>query len=71
MDKCMSCSQYNKETNKPKNKLRCMLGCEPFIQEQMAKAYAYNRAVSGEDFDTEEMYEHGNKVFGSGLKKGI
>ena len=71
INECQRCPRYDKELGRQRNKLWCMLGCEPFIQEQMAKAYAYNRAVSGEDFDTEEIYEHGNKVFGSGLKKGI
>lgn len=70
IDKCNDCPRYNKELGRQRNKLRCMVGCKPYIEYQEMKAIEYNRAVSGEDFDTEEIYEHGNKVLGSGLRKG-
>ena len=66
IEKCKSCNRYDKEQDRMKNKLFCMFNCEEYKQEMAQRAIAYNRAVSGEDFDKEPIYEHGKKVFGSG-----
>jgi len=43
-----------------------MFSCDELQTYQAKKAFQYNRAVSGDSFDTEVMYEHGKKVIGSG-----
>lgn len=63
---CKNCEYYNHEENRPRNRLRCMLDCDGYQQDQAQRMYSYNMLVSGEDFTKEEMYEHGLKVFGSG-----
>lgn len=68
IEKCRTCEKYDHTNKRMRNKLRCMVGCEEYIQDQSKKAFEYNRAVSGDKFDTEEIYEHGQKVFGSGWK---
>lgn len=40
------------------------------MADQSRRIFAYNRVVSGEEFDTTEMFEHGKKVVGSGWKRG-
>ena len=68
IEKCRTCEKYDHVNKRMRNKLRCMVGCEEFKEDQTRKAFEYNRAVSGEEFDTKELYEHGNKIFGSGWK---
>ena len=68
IEKCNSCNRYDKEQDRMRNKLFCMFSCEEYKQEMAQRVIAYNRAVSGEDFDKEPIYEHGKKVFGSGVK---
>ena len=67
-DFCRGCEFYNEEADDTKNWIRCVFGCEDYIRLANAKAYAYNKAVSGDDFETEVIYEHGHKVYGSGSK---
>lgn len=66
ISKCKTCRYYDGKTDKPKNKLRCTFGCEEYIRDSAQRALAYNRAVSGDNFDCEEIYEHGKRVYGSG-----
>ena len=68
IEKCKMCERYNHEEDKMRNKLRCMVGCKEYMQHEAQKAYKYNRAVSGEEFDAEILYEHGSVVLGSGAK---
>lgn len=68
IDKCNTCSRYDHKNNRMRNKLRCMIECEEFQLDQARRIFEYNRAVSGDNFDTEPIYEHGNQVFGSGWK---
>ena len=68
IEKCKTCDKFDHENQKMRNKLRCMITCEELQKEQSRKAFEYNRAVSGDDFDTQELFEHGKKVFGSGWK---
>ncbi len=68
-DKCKTCEKYDKSNHKMKNKLRCMFDCKEYQTEQARRAFEYNRAVSDDNFDTEPLYEHGKKVFGSGYIK--
>lgn len=69
--KCENCERFDKVNMRMKNKLRCIFGgCDEYTEEATRRAFEYNKAVSGENFDTEEIYEHGNKVFGSGWNKG-
>lgn len=69
IEKCKSCDRYNHDKMCMRNKLRCMFKCEEYIANQSRRIFAYNRAVSGEEFDTTEMFEHGKKVVGSGWKR--
>lgn len=69
IEKCKTCERYDHVNHKMMNKLRCMTGCDEYMLDQSIRAYNYNRVVSGENFDTEVMYEHGKKVFGSGWKQ--
>jgi len=66
IDKCKTCDRYDHSNMRQKNKLRCMFSCDELQTYQAKKAFQYNRAVSGDSFDTEVMYEHGKKVIGSG-----
>ena len=66
--KCIKCDKFNHEKQRMRNKLRCMFMCDEYEKVQSRKIYEYNRAVSGDDFDTQELFEHGKKVFGSGWK---
>ncbi len=68
IDKCNTCSRYDHKNNRMRNKLRCMFQCEEYILDQARRAFEYNRAVSGDDFDIKSIYEHGKQVFGSGWK---
>lgn len=68
IEKCKSCDKFNHDKKCMKNKLRCMFKCEEYISDQSRKSFEYNRTVSGEEFDTKELYEHGKKVAGSGWK---
>lgn len=68
IEKCKSCNRYDKEQDRMKNKLYCIFSCEEYKQEMAQRAIAYNRAVSGNNFDKEPIYEHGKKVFGSGAE---
>ena len=69
IEKCKSCKKYDNINHKMKNKLRCMFYCEDYLEDQAKKILQYNRAVSGDEFDTEIIYEHGKKVYGSGWKE--
>ena len=68
IQKCKKCERYDETNHRMKNKLRCMLSCKEYQEDQSRRAFEYNRAVSGDSFDTETMYEHGKRVFGSGYK---
>lgn len=68
IEQCKSCDRYDHVNHKMKNKLKCMVGCDEYAIDQTRRIYEYNRAVSGEDFDTEPIYEHGNQVFWSGYR---
>ncbi len=68
INKCKSCVRYDHENYKMKNKLRCMFSCNEYMIYLKRKAIEYNRAVSSDDFDTNEIFEHGKKVVGSGWK---
>ena len=68
IEKCNTCSEYDHKNDCMRNKLRCMFKCEDLKLFQARRAFEYNRAVSGDNFDTEPMYEHGKQVFGSGWK---
>ena len=67
-DKCKSCERYNHEQDRMKNKLWCMCNCDEYEKEMSQRMFEYNRSVSGEVFDNQEIYEHDKKVFGSGWK---
>ena len=69
IEKCKSCEKYDHINHKMRNKLRCMFACEDYKLDQSIRILQYNRAVSGDEFDNETMYEHGKKVYGSGWKK--
>lgn len=66
IEKCKGCNRFNSEKGVMRNKLWCMLGCEEYQKYQSRKAFEYNKSVSGEEFDTRVLYEHGNEVYGSG-----
>ena len=66
--KCKSCPHYDRKNNKQRNKLKCMFSCVNYIQEQKARAFQYNASVSTDIFENETEYEHGKKVFGSGMR---
>lgn len=66
IEKCITCERYDHEQGRMKNRLRCTFGCEDYKQKCASSAIAYNRAVSGEEYDYKVLYEHGKKVFGSG-----
>lgn len=68
IEKCNTCSLFDTETNTTKNKLRCIFGCEEYKMEQARKIFEYNRSVSGDNFDTEVLYQHSTPVYGSGWK---
>jgi hypothetical protein len=68
IEKCDACSRYDHKNDRMKNKLKCMFQCEEYKLDQARRAFEYNRVVSGDNFDTEIMYEHGKQVFGSGCK---
>lgn len=68
IEKCDTCSLWDSENNTSRNRLRCVFGCEEYKLEQCRKSFEYNRSVSGDNFDTEELYQHSTKVYGSGWK---
>ncbi len=70
IEKCKTCESFNHDTGKMRNKLRYMFMCEDYQKEQHRQAMIYNRSVCGEEFDSKPLYEHGNRVYGSGLKEG-
>ena len=71
IEKCKTCPRYDHDNDRYRNKLWCIFSCEDFQTDQARKIFEYNRAVSGEEFDTKELYEHGKKVSGSGWKNEI
>ena len=68
-EKCKNCAKFDHEKQRMRNKLRCMFMCDEYEKVQSQKIFEYNRAVSDENFDTQELFEHGKKVFGSGWEK--
>ena len=68
IEKCKTCESFNRDTGKMRNKLRCMFMCADSQMEQHRQAMIYNRSVCGEEFDSKPLYEHGKRVYGSGLK---
>ena len=65
---CDKCERYDLQNDKMRNGIYCMFSCESLKRELAERAYEYNRSVSGEEFDTQELFEHGKKVYGSGWK---
>jgi hypothetical protein len=65
---CEKCNKYDHGNHKMRNKLRCMVVCFEYQKEQERRMLEYNRAVSGDSFNTTYMYEHGKMVVGSGWK---
>ena len=65
---CNGCDRYDDENDRMKNRLHCTFSCEKYRRISAVRAYEYNRTTSVGDF-TEAQFEHGNKVFGSGIKR--
>lgn len=61
-------TDMTKKNDRMKNKLYCTFGCEEYRKISSIRAYEYNKATSVGDF-AEEQFEHGNKVFGSGIER--
>lgn len=68
IEKCKECKNWDIDDSKPKNKIKCVFSCDEYQEYQSRKIFEYNRAVSGDEFDTTELHEHGKKVYGSGWK---
>lgn len=68
IEKCKTCNKYNHKKDCIKNKLWCMFGCDDYMREMDRRIFEYNRTVSGDNFDTEVLHEHGKEVYGSGWK---
>ena len=68
IEKCKTCTGYDPVNMRHRNGLMCTFGCEEQKQYASQKAIEWNRAVSGENFDNTELFEHGKKVYGSGRK---
>lgn len=66
---CKGCDRYDDKNDRMKNRLFCTFGCEEYRKISSMRAYEYNKATSVGDF-AEEQFEHGNKVFGSGIERG-
>lgn len=45
-----------------------MFGYDDYMREMDRRIFEYNRTVSGDNFDTEVLHEHGKEVYGSGWK---
>ena len=71
IDKCNTCSEYDHKNDCMRNKLRCIFKREDLQLDQARKAFEYNRAISGDNSDTELIHEHGKQVFGSGWKNEL
>ena len=66
---CKGCDRYDEENDRMKNRIYCTFGCEEYRKISSMRAYEYNKATSIGNF-AEEQFEHGNKVFGSGIERG-
>lgn len=64
---CKGCNKYDDENDRMKNRLYCTFGCEEYRRISTMRAYEYNKAISVGNF-TEAQFEHGNKIFGSGIE---
>ena len=64
---CHGCDRFDEQKGQ-KNRLYCRFKCEPYINIMSQRAYAYNKSVSVDDF-SEPQYEHGSRVFGSGIEQ--
>ncbi len=69
IEACKKCDKYDHEKHEMRNIQRCMFTCLEYQKEQERRMLEYNRAVSGDTFDTTPLYEHGKKVVGSGWKE--
>jgi hypothetical protein len=68
IEDCKKCDKYDHEKHKMRNIQRCMFTCLEYQKEQERRMFEYNRAVSGDSYDSTSLYEHGKKVVGSGWK---
>lgn len=45
---CEKCRRFNKNKTKQRNKLYCLLKCEPLGESYLSAAFAWNKAISGD-----------------------
>lgn len=67
---CKGCNRYDEENDRMKNRIYCTFGCEEYRRISSERAYEYNKATSVGSF-TETQFEHGNKVFGTGIESEV
>ena len=53
LPECESCSLWDNKKNKRRNKLRCMVNCNPFMNYQWDMAIAFNRATGSKQGELE------------------
>lgn len=58
LKECETCPYWDKEKNKMKNKLRCMVQCNIRIKHQTKMAIVFNRNIGSKHGE----FEHGKEV---------